>query len=182
MAERFGDLSAVFMTRAAFSAAMPPEALFDGAREIRAVGLSLNYICQQLADQRTRELIEAGATMQCLFLDPSSDAMRAREAEEGHVPGHLATLTELNIGTLTRLVGDRLSEAARDRLQIAVYEQTVRFNVTVVDDATCVVQPYLPASRGVEGPTFLIQRRSVTGLFNTFEQVFTALWESGRRI
>ena len=107
------------MTRAAFSAAMPPEALFDGAREIRAVGLSLNYICQQLADQRTRELIEAGATMQCLFLDPSSDAMRAREAEEGHVHGHLATLTELNIGTLTRLVGDRLSEAARDRLQIA---------------------------------------------------------------
>jgi hypothetical protein len=183
MAERFGDLSAVFMTRAAFSAAMPPESLFAGAREIRAVGLSLNYICQQLADQRARELIEAGATMQCLFLDPAGDAMRVRETEEGHVRGHLATLTELNIGTLTRLVGDRLAEADRDRLQVAVYDQTVRFNITIVDGVTCVVQPYLPSGRGVEGPTFLIQRRSSSGgLFPVFEQVFAALWESGRRI
>jgi hypothetical protein len=182
IAERFGDLSGVFMTRSAFSAAMPPERLFEGASVIRAVGLSLNYICQQLADQRARELIEAGATMQCLFLDPASDAMRAREVEEGHVPGHLATLTELNIGTLTRLVGDRLSAAARDRLQVAVYTQTVRFNITIVDDTTCVVQPYLPASRGVEGPTFLIHRRPAAGLFGAFEQVFTALWDGGRRI
>lgn len=183
IAERFGDLSGVFMTRSAFGAAMPPDRLFDGAREIRAVGLSLNYICQQLGDEHARNLIEAGATMRCLFLDPASAAMREREVEEGHVPGHLATLTELNIGTLTRRVGDRLSPDARDRLQIAVYDQTVRFNITIVDDTTCVVQPYLPASRGIDGPTLLIHRQvRGSGLFPVFDQVFVALWQSGRRI
>lgn len=181
--ERFADLTAVFATRSSFSAEMPPERLFDGAGEIRAAGLSLNYICQQFADKGARDLIEAGATMQCLFLDPAGEAMRAREAEEGYTRGQLAMLTELNIQILTGRVGDRLSPQARERLQIAVYDQTVRFNITLVDNITCVAQPYLPASRGVEAPTFLIERRAPSaGLFPVFEQVFTSLWEGARRI
>lgn len=181
VAERFGDLSAVFTTRSAFAAAMPPETLFGDASDIRAAGISLNSLCQQHADQKTIELIEAGTTMRCLFLDPASEAMRVREIEEGFPRGQLATLTEINIETLSRRVGDQLSPTARGRLQVAVYSQTVRFNITLIDGATCVMQPYLPASRGVESPTFLIHRHSPsTGLFPLFEQTFTALWETGR--
>ena len=42
------------------------------------------------------------------------------------------------------------------------------------------MQPYLPETRGVDSPTFLIHRSSATfGLFPTFEQVFTSLWDRG---
>lgn len=181
--ERFADLTAVFTTRSGFSAEMPPERLFAGAAEIRAAGLSLNYICQQFAEKGALDLIESGTTMQCLFLDPAGAAMRAREVEEGYTPGQLAMLTELNIQTLAGRVGDRLTPQARERLHIAVYDETVRFNIMLVDNTTGVVQPYLPASRGVEAPTFLIHRHSPsTGLFPVFEQVFTSLWEGARRL
>lgn len=181
--ERFADLTAVFTTRSGFSAEMPPERLFNGATEIRAAGLSLNYICQQFAEKGALDLIESGTTMHCLFLDPAGAAMRARELEEGYTPGQLAMLTELNIQILAGRMGDRLSPQARERLHIAVYDQPVRFNIMLVDNATCVVQPYLPYSRGVEAPTFLIQRRSASaGLLPVFEQVFSSLWDGARHI
>jgi hypothetical protein len=87
------------------------------------------------------------------------------------------TLTKLNIEVLTRL-RDRLSAEARDRLLIGVYDETVRFNITLIDGETCVMQPYLPQARGVDSPTFLIERGATgAGLYDTFEQIFTALAE-----
>ena len=53
----------------------------------------------------------------------------------------------------------------------------MRFNITVIDDATCVVQPYLPDARGVESPTFVIEKQpGLPGLFETFSQVFESMW------
>src|ERR671933_522620 len=40
--ERFADLVNVFPSRAAFMAALPPDALFQGATEVSIAGLSLN--------------------------------------------------------------------------------------------------------------------------------------------
>ncbi|HEY9439451.1 MAG TPA: DUF5919 domain-containing protein [Mycobacteriales bacterium] len=172
------DLSAVFTSRSEFASEMPPHALFDGARDIRAAGLSLNMLCQHYPDNGMRALIEGGTTIRCLFLDPESTAMKTREHEEGYPEGQLATLTALNIQILTQRVRDRLSDEARDRLKIAVYDETVRFNITIADD-TCVVQPYLPDARGVDSPTLVLCRDLVPtgGLFSVFEQVFASLWE-----
>ncbi|GAA2120344.1 DUF5919 domain-containing protein [Actinomadura alba] len=86
-------------------------------------------------------------------------------------------MTRLNIEVLTRL-RKRLSTQARDRLRIAVYDETIRFNITLIDGETCVMQPYLPQARGVDSPTFVIKRETPgNGLFGTFEQTFTSLWE-----
>ncbi|MDN3352923.1 DUF5919 domain-containing protein [Actinomadura sp. DC4] len=178
----FADLVAVFPTRADFTYAMPPHALFDGASDIRAAGLSLNLICQQYPDQRLHRLIEGGAELRCLFLDPDGDAIQAREREEGYTDHHLVMLTKLNIEVLSRL-RDRLPSEARDRLSIAVYDETIRFGIVLVDSETCVLQPYLPHARGVDSPTFVVRKCSRSpGLYSTFERIYTELCERSRPI
>lgn len=178
----FADLVAVFPTRADFSCAMPPHALFDGAGDIRAAGLSLNLICQQYPDQRLYGLIENGASLRCLFLDPDGEAIQVREREEGYTDHHLVMLTKLNIEVLSRL-RDRLPPCARDRLSLAVYDETIRFGIVLVDGRTCVLQPYLPQARGVDSPTFVIRQCSESpGLYSTFERIYTELCERSRPI
>ena len=53
----------------------------------------------------------------------------------------------------------------------------MRFNITVIDNDTCVVQPYLPDARGVESPTLVLERQAgqPAGLFDTFAQVFESI-------
>ncbi|MDF5756186.1 DUF5919 domain-containing protein [Spongiactinospora sp. TRM90649] len=179
---RFADVTAVFSSRSAFTAAYPPSSLFDGATRISAAGLSLNILCQSYPDHQLRRLLDGGTHIRCLFLDPHGQAIKAREAEEGYTDSGLTTLTALNIGILTRL-RTRLTSDAAERLQIAVYDETIRFNILIVDQATCVVQPYLPQARGVDSPTFVISDNTAAeGLFPIFDQVFTSLWERSRPV
>jgi hypothetical protein len=173
-ASGLAGVAAVFADRSEFAAAVQPAELFAGARRIRAAGLSLNVICQTLAEHQVRELVCGGTELQCLFLDPAGSAIRARELEEGYTPGALSSLTQLNIDTMIRLRA-RVPDEARGRVQLAVYDETIRFNLILVDDQTCVAQPYLPTARGIESPTLLIRRTGSTGLYPVFDQVFTAL-------
>jgi hypothetical protein len=176
------DVVAVFPTRADFTCTMPPHALFDAAHEIKAAGLSLNLICQQYPDQRLYRLVADGAELSCLFLDPCGEAIRAREREEGYTDHHLVTLTRLNIEVLSRL-RDRLPSAVQSRLSLAVYDETIRFGIVLVDRKTCVAQPYLPQARGVDSPTFVMRKCSGSpGLYSTFERIYTELWERSRPI
>jgi hypothetical protein len=179
---RFADVTAVYATRSEFTASLPPHNLFAGAKRIRAAGLSLNLLVQQYALGDLARLVGEGAEVQCLFLAPDSEATASREAEESYRPGELAALTSMNIQTLVTRVRDRLDEADRKRLVIATYSEVIRFNILLIDktddDRLCVFQPYLPASRGVDSPTFVANRRRPTaGLYPTFEAVFEALLE-----
>ncbi len=177
VSERFADVAAVYVSRAAFSSAFPPHVLFDRARDIAATGLSLNLICQQYSDQRLVRLIEGGCRVRCLFLAPNGASIRVREREEEYPPGHLSALTEMNIRIMCRL-RDRLSEDARPRLALATYEEPVRFNIVLIDDQFCVVQPYLTGVRGVDSPTLLLRSRQAgDGLFPAFRQAFMWLWD-----
>jgi len=167
----------VFPSRSAFMSVYPPESLFSGATAIAIAGLSNNLLCQQYADQRLEQLICLGTSVSCLFLDPDGAGTAAREAEEGYRPGHLAKLTQLNIAFMQRL-RDHLPETARCRLFLATYDQTIRFNILIVEgqpDTIAVVQPYLPHSRGVESPTLVVHPTAEPGLFATFERVFEEL-------
>jgi DNA-binding transcriptional regulator YiaG len=177
LGQRFGDVDAVFASRAEFTAQTPPEALLENASDVRAAGLSLNVLCQQYPADDLQQLIEDGLTMRCLFLAPDSYAMQGREREEGYQPGHLSTMTDINIEVLTQRVRRRLSDEAKPRLQIATYDETIRFNLLIVDNQLAVVQPYLPTARGLESPTLLLHRRGPNGLFATFEQLFEHLWD-----
>lgn len=183
VADRFSDVSAVYATRSEFISSMPAHALFDSASRIRACGLSLNLLCQQYADQSLRQLAESGTEIQCLFLDPLGTAIHDREREEDFPAGHLSELTKINILTMQERVRDRLTAEARPRLLLATYDQTIRFNIVLIDDQVGVVQPYLPGIRGVDSPTFVLHRRwPQLGLFPTFESVFCSLWETGKAI
>lgn len=180
LAERFSDVAAVYATRSEFISRVPIQELLDGASLVRAAGLSLNLICQQYGDRRLHQLIEHGAEAWCLFLDPTGSAIGQREEEEGYSPGTLASLTEMNIGTLEQRVRSRVAEAARDRLRIAVYNEVIRFNLILIDDQVCIAQPYLPGIRGIDSPTLVIRNNSSSGLFVMFTEVFNWLWERGR--
>ncbi|WP_411156508.1 DUF5919 domain-containing protein [Nocardia abscessus] len=48
-------------------------------------------------------------------------------------------------------------------IQIRTYDETVRFNITIVDSAICIIQPYLPRARGVESPTLVARNQSRQG-------------------
>ena len=170
------DLVAVFPSRSEFMHDMPPRQLFDGAQRIRMVGLSLNLLCQQYPDASLAALLKSGTTIECLFLDPTGTAIKLREQEEGHPEGVLTTLTDLNIKALLRVRG-KLPPEARDNLVIRTYDETVRFNITIINEDTCIVQPYLPDARGVESPTLVMEKQEGIGLFDTFAQVMTSIWD-----
>ncbi len=176
------DVAAVFASRSEFAASIEPRALFDGASRIRACGLSLNLICQQVPDQQLRRMLAEGTQIACLFLDPDGEAIKAREREEEYTAGHLAGLNNINIQVMTRL-RDHLPPEARERLHLGVYDETIRFNIILVDDQTCVAQPYLPRARGIDSPTLLMRRNAIPGgLYPVFEQVYDAIAERSRQI
>jgi len=180
-ARRFEDVVAVFPSRSDMMSQLPPEAIFGAAQQINAAGLSLNLLCQQFADRRLSELIEAGCTLRCLFLDPASIAMKAREREEGYPLGRLSSLTQLNMDIMLGLRRS-LSEDSQVRLEIATYDEAVRFNLLLVDGRLGIVQPYLHARRGVDSPVLVLRRGdsepdSGRGLLPIFEQAFGWLWE-----
>lgn len=177
---RYADLSAVFTSRAEFTHEMPPTALFDYASNIRACGLSLNMICQHYGDRALKERIERDkCRVSLLFLQPYGTEIAAREAEEAYDVGYLSSLTELNIHLAERLRAS-MDQPARERIAIRTYDETIRFNITLVNDKTCVVQPYLPNARGLDSPAFVADKDDgarTPGLYDIFEDVFTTLWD-----
>ncbi|HEX9515398.1 MAG TPA: hypothetical protein VF940_04390 [Streptosporangiaceae bacterium] len=53
----------------------------------------------------------------------------------------------------------------------------------MVDDHTCVAQPYLPNARGIDSPTLLIRAMAASGgLYPVFEQFYEALVERSRPV
>ena len=70
--------------------------------------------------------------------------MQRREEEEGYAPGPLSTLTEMNLQILGQRVHQCLAPDHRDRLEIRTYNDTIRFNIMIVDRAVAVIQPYMP--------------------------------------
>jgi hypothetical protein len=178
MRNRHSDVSNVFATRGEFCSRIPPHKLLDNARRVDACGLSLNLLCQQYSTTSLRRLLDHGCVLRCLFLAPHSPAMLAREQEEGYRQGDLSSLTQLNIDILAALRRS-LAPDVQHHLEIATYDQTMRFNLLLIDQRIGVVQPYLPVLRGLDSPTLVLRHRdSMPGLFPKFTEVFQALWES----
>lgn len=171
-------LTAVFTTRSDFAHAQPPRRLFDDAMSLDAMGLSLNLLCQQYPDAKVRELFMR-ARVRLLFLDPDGDAIKRRTAEEKHEPGHLEHWTRANINVVRR-IRDGLNPTVADRVEFRTYDETIRFNVMLIDETVGVMQPYLPQARGVDSPTFVMKRTgSGANLFSVAEGIFEQTWDRG---
>jgi Domain of unknown function (DUF5919) len=178
----YADLSAAFATRSEFIERIPPHAIFDRATSIQAAGLSLNLLCQQYGVRRLRALLNRRATLQLLFLDPDGAWIKAREKEENLSPGVLSALTRLNMQMIDRL-WRQLPEANQDLVEVRIYDDVIRFNITITDGHRCIVQPYIPAIRGVDSPTLVVDRkREGVGMFATFANAFTSLWSGARKV
>jgi hypothetical protein len=171
-------VTGAFVTRAEFNASIPPYRLFDDATSIKAAGLSLNLLCQQYSGTRLCEKIAEGSDVCCLFLDPAGKSVKDRQEEEGYHGGELSALTNLNMQTLLR-ARSRLDGNARKRFRIGIYDETVRYNIMIVDDRTCVVQLYLPNMRGIDSPTLVAKREEDDGksIFGVFADIFSSLTE-----
>jgi len=180
MRPELAGITAVYTSRTEFSHEMPPTSLFDDATTIDAVGLSLNLICQQYPDLKLRALLRR-ASVRLLFLDPDGESIKRRNREEGHEEGHLSAWSNGNINIMKRLREDLAPEAAA-RVQLRVYDETIRFNLMFIDHQLGVMQTYLPALRGLDSPTFMMQRSGPEGsdLYSVYSQVFTSFWERGR--
>ena len=169
-------VEAVFASRSEFAAQVKPQSLIRRRPPVRAAGLSLNLICQQLPDQYLTDVIKAGTELTCLFLDPDGEAIRAREREEEYQPGFLSSLDQAQHRPARPALRDRLPTGPGQRLRIAVYDETIRFNILYRRGRACVVQPYLPHARGVDSPTLLIRAANEPGsLYPVFEHVWDAL-------
>jgi Domain of unknown function (DUF5919) len=166
-------VEAVFTSRAEFAAKVDPKSLIEDASDVRVAGLSLNLWCQELPDTFLLRLLSAGTRISLLFLDPDGDATAAREHEEQYESGVLATLTKVNIGIMTRL-RQRLPADNRDRLTLAAYDETIRFNLILAGNL-CVAQPYMPRARGIDSPTLLIRDTGHGGLYQVFAEIYDEL-------
>ncbi|MFE3443477.1 DUF5919 domain-containing protein [Nocardia sp. NPDC059180] len=179
--DRAADVEYVFRNRADFVRQVPPQQLLAGAKTVDAAGISLNLLCQHYPDADTLQLLGGGTAIRCLFLDPAGANIKAREKEEGHRPGALSSLTELNILALERIRGQAGSDVP-GAIRIRTYDEPARFNLTIIDASICIMQPYLPDARGVESPTFVSRKSEVAGIFDTFAGVFDGMWARGQEV
>lgn len=173
-------VAAIYTSRTEFSYEMPSTKLFDTATSVDAMGLSLNLICQQYPDLKLRALLRR-ASVRLLFLDPDGDSVKRRNIEEGHEEGHLSALSAGNISIMRRLRDDLPPEAA-ERIELRMYDETIRFNLMFIDNQLGIMQTYLPALRGLDSPTFVMQPTGPEGtdLYSVYAHVFSSLWDRGK--
>jgi hypothetical protein len=56
-------------------------------------------------------------------------------------------------------------------------------NIVLVDKRIGIVQPYLPAMRGIDSPTFMLRSQwPDRGLFPVFEAIVSSLWTRARMV
>lgn len=175
------DVIGAFSSRSESQVRLPFLQMLTSARCADLMGLSLNSLCQGIADHTVVELVEAGLSLRCLFLAPDSDHTHQREQEESLPQGHLSNLTNGNMERLRR-IQSHLSPEARNRLLIKTYSSTLRFNLTILDNHLALVQLYLSSARGLSSPSFLLESsfNEPHGLFPIIRSEFDNTWEHAR--
>jgi len=176
---RFLDVVQIFRNRNEFDSHISYKELFNGAKSIDAMGLSLNAITVNYGSQQLDGLIDAGCKIRLLFLKPFSKGMKAREEEEGFSGDELSNLTKNNLHFIKKY-SESIDTAHQSEMQYKVYSSPVRINLFVINDNVMVVQYYDPGGRGIDMPCLLIKKRDIqNGLFQYFEKVFSNSWNKG---
>lgn len=176
-----GDLVRAFARRADAESSLKLSFLIEQAELVEASGISLNVLSLQTNTQKIQDMLLRGSRINALFLNPDSEAMRRREAEEHHRPGKLAKLTQLNIDSMLDL-RESLPPAAKDNLAIRLNSELVTNNMLFLDESLCIVQPYLTNGRGIDSPSFVFVNRAGDGIFKIYHHTYSHLWELGRSL
>ena len=107
VAAETADLTAAYLSRSEFLRSNPPRGAVRWRHRDQRERPVAESAVPAHPDTEIARLLQAGTSMRCLFLDPAGRYIADREAEEGHTPGVLSTLTTLNIRHVAADTGPR---------------------------------------------------------------------------
>ncbi len=163
----------IYRNRAEFSSGFSYLRMFEDAKHVLGVGISLNAIVQNYSnDKIISALLEQRTTFTLCFLDPHGYYCREREREEQITPGIISGLTGVNIAQMQWVqqhIQNKDAESAT-RLQLLMYNVCPRFNIYLVDDTLMTVQAYgYGLSENV--PIYVLKRKRNNGIFEYYASV-----------
>lgn len=168
--ETWGELLHIYRNRTEFNRAFSYARMFENARHVLAVGISLNAIALTYSqDTLMHSILDGECSYELCFLDPDGIHCREREREENSLEGTIANLTRTNIlhmRNLQRQLAARNAQAA-SHLRLSTYNLPPRYNIYIVDDAMMTVQTY-GYGRGEDTPTLVLRRQQAHGLFDFY--------------
>ena len=171
---RYLDTACIFDNRNAFNSFVGYKELFNRAKNIKGIGISLNSITIDwgLADLRNI-LNENECIVELLFLDPDGESIKRREIEE-----NLEENTIINITKTTTALARKIKKEYKTEFNYRLYDSPPSLNMYIIDDRYIVLQHYIQETRGQEAPVFIIinENREI-GLFKTYKSVFQSVWE-----
>ena len=89
--DMMAGVEAIFTSRSEFAAKVEPRALLDGVTSIRAAGLSLNLICQQIPDQYLLRHLAGGTQLTVCSSIPAGRPSRPASARSSISPASCPT-------------------------------------------------------------------------------------------
>lgn len=182
--QAWGELQQIFRNRTEFNQAFSYPQMFEGARTIVALGISLNAVALTYSrDKFIESIVRFGTSYTLCFLDPDGHYCTQREEEEGLEPGTIGDLTRVNIRTV-QAIRRQIGEVAPEQLSclsVATYDLPPRFNLYMVDDEFMTVQWYA-YGRGEDTPTFVLKRLGSGGLFDWYADAAKFLIGRSKRI
>ncbi len=101
---RYLDTACIFNNRSSFDSCIGYQRLFNSAKSIKAMGISLNAI---IINWGIKDLANLCISKKCdiclLFLDPDSEATQQREKIEGLPPGTISNVTRTNLNLASQV-------------------------------------------------------------------------------
>ena len=177
---RYLDTACVFDSRTSFDNCIGVQRVFSQAKEIKALGISLNSI---LLNWGTNDLIQllqnSDTTIMLLFLDPESESTKMREMDESLIAGTIAQVTKTNLNLIKKV--NRELENSSNKIAYRLYDKAPYINMYIIDNKLIILQHYLSGLRGQDAPVFVIKDEgNTTGLFNIYNTLFRKTWEEAR--
>lgn len=177
---RYLDTACVFASRTSFDNCIGVQRIFSQAKEIKAMGISLNSIILNWGRNDLLRLIQNPTSkLMLLFLDPESDSTKMRESDESLPQGTISQITRTNLNIIKRLskeIGDD-----SNKLMYRLYDMTPYINMYIIDNKVIILQHYLSGLRGQEAPVFVIKDEgNESGLFNVYNALFKKTWEEAK--
>ncbi|MEO8973529.1 MAG: DUF5919 domain-containing protein, partial [Ktedonobacteraceae bacterium] len=180
--EMWGELQHVYRNRTEFSREISYPRIFEDARDIFAVGISLNAIAMNYSQEKIiKSIIERKSKITLCFLDPNGVHCAEREREENHQPERLSVLTQLNMANMEFIKNNirKIDPESAECLKIMTYDLSPRFNIYEVDETYITVQSYA-YGRGEDTPTFVLRRQNNHGLFDYYAGIARHILEQAK--
>ena len=166
------EIKDVFSARASMKEACNFDALIASAKHVRAIGISNTELTVRINPQAVINCIKNGGQMELIFLDPNGKYCAVREEEEGHRPGKIRNITNVNIDNALDMKYDLKELGCNYRL--FKYDLMPRMNIIFVDDYL-FLQYYANNVSGLNNPSFFIEKQKYSPIYDFCTQVYDYL-------